>query len=138
MSYVLVNNTSSFLKYHEQSLQVEHLFQEKKEQQEHLNKFFFLLDHKNLLFQDLFLLFGTEHQLQRFDRWLIGIDKKNLPRNVYEIFTSYGSRKKNDSNFCIECRMDSEKKIMNQTIIHVESFLFLEKISKYFFTHDSS
>ncbi|CAN4101514.1 unnamed protein product [Withania somnifera] len=37
---------------------------------EHLNKFDSLSDHKNLLSEDLFLLFGIEHQLQRFDRRL--------------------------------------------------------------------
>jgi hypothetical protein len=43
-------------------------------QLEHLNKFDSLSDHKNLLFEDLFLLFEIGHQLQRFDRQLIGIE----------------------------------------------------------------
>lgn len=33
-----------------------------------------LSDHKNPLYEDPFPLFGIEHQLQRFDRRLIGID----------------------------------------------------------------
>ena len=66
------------------------------------------MDHKNLLFQDLFLLFGTENQLQRFDRWLIGIDKKNPLETYVKISPHTAQEKKNNSNFCIERKMDSE------------------------------
>lgn len=47
--------------------------------------FDFLLDHKNPLSEDFFPLFGIEHQLQRFDKRLIGIDideQCTPPRNV--------------------------------------------------------
>ncbi|KAK8478178.1 hypothetical protein V6N11_059492 [Hibiscus sabdariffa] len=34
-------------------------------------RFDYLSDHKNPLFEDLFPLFGIEHQLQRFDKRLV-------------------------------------------------------------------
>jgi len=67
-------NPPPSLKYHEQFLWVELLFQGNREYREHLNRFDYLSDHKNPLFEDLFPLFGIEHQLQRFDKRLIGID----------------------------------------------------------------
>lgn len=73
-SLEILEKILSSLKYHEQFLQVEPPLQENREQQEYLKKFDFGLDYKNPLSQDLSLLFGIEHQLQRFDRWLIGID----------------------------------------------------------------
>ena len=83
-------------------MSVEHPFQGNRESLEHLNKFDSLSDHKNLLFEDLFLLFEIEHQLQRFDRQLIGIDvdKQRPPLETYRRFYPHTARE-NDFHFCL-------------------------------------
>lgn len=64
-----------------------------------------LLDHKNPLSEDLFPLFGIEHQLQRFDKRLIGIDideQCTPPLETYKKFYPRTARENEKLYLCIK------------------------------------